>query len=213
MAGPPVSYGGIWDFNAANPRGTEAKSFGDDWFRFIQDAVKLTFGNVTAPVTATAAELNQGVPIGTIAMWGAGTPPTGWIFCQGQSTTPYPELAAIYGSNVPDMRGEFVRGSDGGKGVDPGRLVGTFQDHDIKEHRHISQWANHNAWTPEFGLNDRGNLHSVRDGGQANNNREANAWVSGVEYYPTGSAPAGSTLSETRPRNVALHFIIKAERL
>lgn len=50
------------------------------------------------------------VPVGTVAMWGSSTPPENWIEMDGQSTGAYPELAAIYGASVPDLRGEFVRG-------------------------------------------------------------------------------------------------------
>ncbi len=70
-------------------------------------------------VSVVDAESNGGVtvvqdttPVGTIAMWGTSTPPTDWIELNGQSTAGYPKLAAIYGSTLPDFRGEHVRGWD-----------------------------------------------------------------------------------------------------
>lgn len=56
------------------------------------------------------------------------TPPDGWLVCNGQSTAHYPQLASIVGSNVPDLRGEFIRGWDAGKGIDFGRDFGSWQD-------------------------------------------------------------------------------------
>lgn len=45
--------------NASYPAATDPKSEGDDHIRAIKSAVKLTFPNVTGPVTATQAELNS----------------------------------------------------------------------------------------------------------------------------------------------------------
>lgn len=52
------------------------------------------------------------VPVGTIAMYGGATAPTGWLLCDGTSTTGYTALAAIVGSTTPDMRGRFPIGDN-----------------------------------------------------------------------------------------------------
>jgi len=52
------------------------------------------------------------VPVGTIAMWGGASAPTGWLLCDGTSTTGYTALAAIVGSTTPDMRGRFPIGDN-----------------------------------------------------------------------------------------------------
>ena len=82
-----------------------------------------------------------GVPAGAITYFAAATVPAGYLECNGQavSRTAYAALFAfvgtIYGGgdgtttfNIPDLRGEFVRGLDNGRGVDAGRQVGSFQD-------------------------------------------------------------------------------------
>lgn len=120
---------------------------------------------------------------GAIVMWGKSTPPSGWLECNGQSTSGYPNLVAIYGSNVPDLRGEFVRGWDNGKGTDPGRVILTSQSQDIQPHTHTVNLV-------------RGYLQS-----NANTNTPEGVYGTGT----TGST--GGT--ETRPRNVALMFIVK----
>ena len=83
--------------------------------------------NENVALTATATELNyvDGVtsaiqtqlntivnttipaviPVGTIIMYGGTTAPTGWLLCNGQSTTGYTTLAALVGATVPDLMG------------------------------------------------------------------------------------------------------------
>ena len=53
---------------------------------------------------ATVAGLSV-TPTGAIIMYGASAQPTGWLLCNGQSTSGYPALAAVVGANVPDLRG------------------------------------------------------------------------------------------------------------
>lgn len=48
--------------------------------------------------------LSYGVPVGAMMMWYTNTAPAGWIFCQGQSTSAYPDLAAVIGATVPNLQ-------------------------------------------------------------------------------------------------------------
>ena len=68
------------------------------------------------------------LPTGTITAFGGSTAPTGYLECNGQSTSGYTALAAVVGANVPDLRGEFVRGWDNSKGTDSGRTLGSSQE-------------------------------------------------------------------------------------
>lgn len=66
------------------------------------------------------------VPIGVPLPYPLATPPTGFLKCNGSSfgTATYPKLALMYPSGVlPDLRGEFIRGWDDGRGVDTGRSL------------------------------------------------------------------------------------------
>ena len=89
------------------------------------------------------------VPSGMVMYFAGAAAPTGWLACNGSavSRTTYAELfAAIgttYGSgngtttfNLPDLRGEFVRGLDSGRGIDSGRVLGSLQAEDYKGHTH-----------------------------------------------------------------------------
>ncbi|WP_231354611.1 phage tail protein, partial [Escherichia coli] len=63
-----------------------------------------------------------GVPV----PWPSATPPTGWLKCNGApfSAAQYPKLALAYPSlALPDLRGEFIRGWDDGRGIDNGRAL------------------------------------------------------------------------------------------
>ena len=80
------------------------------------------------------------VPAGMVNAFAGTTAPTGYLICDGSavSRTTYADLFAVvgitYGAgngtttfNLPDLRGEFIRGFDAGRGVDPGRVNGSNQ--------------------------------------------------------------------------------------
>ena len=71
---------------------------------------------ITLTNTDTGSSV-QGVPTGTIVMYGSSSAPTGWLLCDGQSTSGYAALAAIVGSTVPDLRSRFVVGAGSGYSV------------------------------------------------------------------------------------------------
>ena len=84
---------------------------------------------------------------GTVFWYTSSSTPSGYLSCNGASvsTSTYANLFAAIGYtyggsggsfNVPDLRGEFVRGWDDGRGVDSGRSLGSFQDHNFASHRH-----------------------------------------------------------------------------
>ncbi|EJD6660434.1 tail fiber protein, partial [Enterobacter cloacae] len=71
------------------------------------------------------------LPVGVPVPWPSATPPAGWLKCNGSSFTAaqYPRLALAYPAlKLPDLRGEFIRGWDDGRGVDAGRAILTSQN-------------------------------------------------------------------------------------
>lgn len=154
----------------------------------------LILNNSNPATAATAASkgyvdstVESSVLSGQIVMWGTETPPTGWLECNGQSTAGYPNLIELFGTNVPDLRGEFVRGWDSipARNVDPGRVIRSAQAQDIQPHTHGYTRTN-----------------AVESSSQAG---PSPGLIPGVFSSTTSSA--GTT--ETRPRNVALMFIVK----
>jgi len=74
-------------------------------------SANLVNGTVALADLATAVA-NALVPVGTIAMYGGASAPTGWLLCDGTATTGYTALAAIVGGTTPDLRGRFAIGDN-----------------------------------------------------------------------------------------------------
>ncbi|HFT9551027.1 TPA: phage tail protein, partial [Escherichia coli] len=102
---------------------------------------KNPFGDIKLDGTVQKALENLGLgegsalPVGVPVPWPSATPPTGWLKCNGAafSAEEYPELAKVYPTNkLPDLRGEFIRGWDDGRGVDAGRQLLSSQGDAIR---------------------------------------------------------------------------------
>ena len=50
------------------------------------------------------------VPVGTITAYAGASAPTGWLLCNGTSTSGYTALAALVGATTPDLTGKFPMG-------------------------------------------------------------------------------------------------------
>ena len=72
---------------------------------------------VDGVTSAIQTQINTNTPVGSIIMYGSASAPTGWLLCNGQSTASYPALAAVVGSNVPDLRGRVPMGVGTGRNV------------------------------------------------------------------------------------------------
>ena len=72
------------------------------------------------PVSVQASAQSGGGPVGMVVAWPVAINPEdaeAWLECNGQSTSGYPELAAVVGAAVPDLRGKFLRGLGGNSAV------------------------------------------------------------------------------------------------
>lgn len=153
--------------------------------------------------------ISNHLPVGSVVMWGNTTIPENWIALEGQSTAMYPELSTIFGSNLPDMRGQFARNSGGNAAA-----LGVIQNSDIKSHTHSASFSG-NALPPHSHTYSAYN-GSTKDGGSgghgADNKRETKASSSVSGGTPTGTVTLTATGSgETRPNNVALLYIVKTK--
>lgn len=101
-----------------------------------------------------------------------------------------------------DLRGEFPRGWDDGRGIDAGRLLGSNQAADISAHAHFVV----NTSTVDGGGLTSG-AHIAEHGGNRGNNHGYDLTGNGTEPSKGPTSMTGG--NETRPRNVALLFCIK----
>ena len=124
------------------------------------------------------------------------TVPTGCLAMNGQrfDTLRYPKLAQKYPSGLlPDLRGEFIRGWDNGRGVDAGRVLLSIQTDEFKSHRHTLGLSQADDFNPGYWITSSDTSSS-----------------SGlIEVH--GSVMGYSGGNETRPRNIAYYYICLAE--
>ncbi|HFM5211238.1 TPA: phage tail protein [Escherichia coli] len=170
------------------------------------------------------------LPVGVPVPWPSATPPTGWLKCNGAafSAEEYPELAKAYPTNkLPDLRGEFIRGWDDGRGVDAGRALLSLQDDSFEAHRHESFFyagisrneiplKNLPSSDEMLTLSSTTNALSP-DGIDATNsligNDDYNCLIEGNKNNKrtaTGLSTSIVGAAETRPRNISFNYIVRA---
>jgi len=184
---------------------------------------------------------------GDIKMAAYTTPPTGWLKCDGSAvnrTTYAPLFAAIgtaYGTgngsttfNLPDFRGEFLRGWDDSRGVDTSRVFGSSQSDLVKAHTHTATASttgttdsagDHQhevSWDQSGKVGGAGFYNSpapssftvaVTIGGQPDaaypGTDTAGAHSHTINSLATTVSVAANTGAENRPRNVTVQYFIK----
>ena len=150
------------------------------------------------------------LPVGVPVPWSSATPPTGWLKCNGAAFTAeqYPKLALAYPAlKLPDLRGEFIRGWDDGRGVDSGRSLLSAQSDAI---RNITGKFGNTQLFPSI----------YRDGafgGVLENISQTNGLTmsppgqgNGVGNFSFGASKVVPVASENRPRSIAFNYIVRA---
>ncbi|WP_241755086.1 phage tail protein, partial [Citrobacter freundii] len=161
------------------------------------------------------------LPVGVPVPWPSATPPTGWLKCNGAafSAEEYPELAKAYPTNkLPDLRGEFIRGWDDGRGVDSGRTLLTNQEHAVISHNHGIPTKVGSVTNIPYGIeqviSDETIFSSAKTVGVdywSNSGRVFTYTTGGRNGAESVSSPdASSLIKETRPRNLAFAYIVRA---
>ncbi|HHA19820.1 MAG TPA: hypothetical protein ENK70_08955 [Methylophaga sp.] len=143
-----------------------------------------------------------GIDAGGVIAVSVSTLPSGYLKCNGStiSRTTYSDLFAIIGTlygvgdgsttfGVPDLRGDFIRGWDNGKGVDSGRGIGTWQNEAYKAHNHVIETKTRTQY-------------DVTGGGSAYGQDTPSGNGTDIQTLDAGG-------TETRPRNVAMMYVIK----
>ena len=163
-------------------------------------------GNGT-DISYAAPVAGDGVPTGAVIYHAANTAPTGFLKANGAAVarSTYAALFTAIGTtfgagdgsstfNLPDLRGEFLRGWDDSRGIDSGRSFGSAQADEIESHTHHM-----------FSSADAGSINAIpnsRYPGHLYNQHSTTFVANSGSSGPTGGA-------ETRPRNIALLACIK----
>jgi microcystin-dependent protein len=178
---------------------------------------------------------DDSLPVGTIIAWGGQTDsiPKNWIICNGRAMkkTAFKDLFAALdyswgGSGdtfyLPDLRGRFLRGLDTGAGRDPdvknrkpskpggsATGVGSVQEDSLQNHSHEQNPHNHQFYYPgtdalvASGVNYQVAQATVVSYHTTSDSVE----IMGARRYKTNAAI--KTGEESRPKNAAVHYIIK----
>ncbi|HHC4949111.1 TPA: phage tail protein [Escherichia albertii] len=141
------------------------------------------------------------LPVGVTVPWPSATPPEGWLKCNGAAfdKLKYPKLATAYPSGkLPDLRGEFIRGWDDGRGIDAGRALLSIQRDEVRK-LELKYWgpASNSSPSKTFAISDSAGGGLYTDG----------ISQSGGGVFNAFKIPGGS---ETRPRNIAFNYIVRA---
>ena len=168
-----------------------------------------SFNPTAVEVTAKAT---SSIPVGTIISWPVAQNPAdwqnsdgsyNWLECNGQSIskTVYPELFALVGGQVPDLRGLFLRGHGGNSAA-----LGEQQGHamrDISASGNIS--VGFGGYLSGSGIFKPVGSHKVTViRGTWDNN-----WSS-TNYGLDLSAGGVPVANEVRPDNQAVRYLIRA---
>jgi microcystin-dependent protein len=190
--------------------------------------------NQIANGSITQEKLNvanlDSLPVGTIIWYPNTVPPAGYLIADGSvlNRTTYAALFAVVGTTfnrggefstefrIPDLRGEFVRGFDGGRGIDVGRTFGSFEDFATARPKKTDQSSRL--------VENAGGGTNIANGTAPNVLGFARVTKTGENLTCNGVDTAGSGWEvdqlnvldgdeETRPRNIALQPCIKWTQL
>ncbi|WP_185183156.1 phage tail protein [Escherichia coli] len=171
---------------------------------------KNPFGDIKSDGTVKTALENLGLgegsalPVGVPVPWPSATPPTGWLKCNGApfSAEEYPELAKVYLTNkLPDLRGEFIRGWDDGRGIDTSRSLLSSQGDAIRNIIGALVDVRFNTYPSDSGVFTTSVI------GDASSDSIKGGYAKRVTFDASRVVP---TANENRPRNIAFNYIVRA---
>lgn len=174
----------------------------------------MPFERLTIIIENVGLGEGSALPVGVPVPWSSATPPTGWLKCNGAafSAEEYPELAKAYPTNkLPDLRGEFIRGWDDGRGVDAGREILSAQGDAMRNLTGSIEGRTAGAAGRIFSNNANGVFSATGAGGNFITPTEsATAPSDRLSNVTLDASRQVSTANEFRPRNIAFNYIVRA---
>lgn len=190
------------------------------WIKISSGGV--TFAQEKLMTVPYAIHAQNGVPTGSIMPYAGTTAPAGWLLADGRaipSGDQYTALKAIFGTNVPDLKGMFLRGAGTNTNtVYAGPALKATQTDELKSHLHAAgTLATSSAGNHRHSRTTNDQASGDGDGAIAWNNMDNEALNNQTVYtdyagdhthiISGNTATTGST--ETRPVNYGINYIIK----
>lgn len=184
----------------------------------LYDGTSVVVSNSPFQYVPYAISADNGVPTGTIVAFagGEGGVPQGWVLCDGRTLTTIngaTNLIALIGSNTPDLRGMFIRGT-GVSSVNgqAGPALRSTQADALKSHSHTGTTETAGRHTHSRSTNNQASEDG--DNAIAWNNTDGDDSNTTVEVDPAGDHTHNFTTNntgagETRPVNYGVNYIIK----
>lgn len=166
---------------------------------------------------STSDIMLNAVPIGTIIPFWGNTAPVGYLPCNGQTVNSgtFPDLVTFLGGGssqaLPDLRGEFLRGWDNGRGVDTGRAIKTTQ---LDSLQNITA----SLYLRSAGPSTAGAIvggtalfqTTLQSGPSGASQQPASGGTSNTDVTTLDFSRVARTSTETRSRNVSVLYCMKA---
>ncbi|MEW4516603.1 phage tail protein [Proteus vulgaris] len=194
FTGPVYAEGEIGAYNGGNRVHILAKN-NKAYLAITKNAAEyfiIDFPNDNGTVALLSdIDKSNNIPVGSPIPWSLPTAPSGYLICQGQTfnKTTYPKLAIAYPSGrLPELRSEFIRGADAGRGIDTGREVLSSQSG--------------NSLLSARGMGGNSEFSLKMSAGSVGTDNQGQR-----EIYQQIEGQNGN---ETRPRNIAFLYIVRA---
>ena len=162
-------------------------------------------------------EIANGVPAGSVFSFATSTVPSGYLECNGAAVSRstyaslFSSISTTWGTgdgsstfNLPDLRGQFVRGWANSAGVDSGRSFASSQSDQNKSHNHSINDSGHNHTIGNWGGNFGGG-----SGALTFRNDVSGTNGSIIQNSTTGISIQNDGGTEVRVKNYALMYVIK----
>lgn len=160
------------------------------------------------------------LPIGVPVPWPLAAAPDGWLKCNGAafSAASYPALAKAYPAlKLPDLRGEFIRGWDDGRGVDGSRVLISAQSPTTIRTAALDYYGADATTTNGTIGTAFSQADSVTSSQPADAKSPANGALGAIlndnsmyAEQKQGGVITTSQWISVRPRNVAFNYIVRA---
>lgn len=192
------------------------------WFNYLLNSLTSKVNEVVTQVNTNKANIESIASVlpGATFIWCAPDIPAGYLELAGQavSRTTYSALFSLFGTtygvgdgsttfNLPDLRGEFVRGWDHGRGIDSGRSLGSSQ---AATSVGVGDTTSTDLAVVSLHNTVDDSISTIRT---ALNGEESTADVSKLSVTSaaalTDPLSVSNTTMSVRPRNIALMYIIK----